>query len=209
MENSILHIFLKNPVLGKVKTRLARDIGDAAALEVYLDLVETTRSVVKKIPVAKTLWFDTFLPEKKDLGDWGSGEVSLRIQEGQDLGEKMRNSFLDSFKRGCTSSVLIGSDCPELQEVHLREAFRLLEEDEVVFGPALDGGYYLIGLKEDFPDLFREIPWSSESVFAESRKRTESAGKRIGLLEALSDLDDLKDLKEAQAKGLKIWRTNS
>lgn len=208
MENSILHVFLKNPVLGSVKTRLASDIGDAAALEVYLALVEATRSVVKKIPVAKTLWFDSFLPEKKDLGDWGSGEVSLRIQEGRNLGERMRNSFLDSFKKGYTYSVLIGSDCPELEEIHLREAFRLLGENEVVFGPALDGGYYLIALKEDFPDLFREIPWSTEKVFAESVKRAKSSGKKVGLLETLSDLDDLKDLKEAEAKGLKIWRTN-
>ncbi|EPG74629.1 transferase 1, rSAM/selenodomain-associated [Leptospira fainei serovar Hurstbridge str. BUT 6] len=209
MPNPILHIFLKNPILGRVKTRLAVDIGEKAALEVYLALVEKTRECVRLLDIPKILWFDSFLPDSSESDNWGSPHLIMKLQQGHDLGEKMRNAFLYSFNNGYSSAALIGSDCAELQEFHLREAFRILDEKDVIYGPAKDGGYYLIGLKEDFPELFQGIQWSTNTVLPASLEKVRQAGKKVGLLPVLTDIDTLSDLQECEAKGILAWRRTS
>ncbi|EQA37328.1 transferase 1, rSAM/selenodomain-associated [Leptospira inadai serovar Lyme str. 10] len=209
MPNPILHIFLKNPIAGRVKTRLAEHIGEKAALEVYLALVKKTRECVLPLDIPKILWFDSFLPDSSESEIWGNSPLITKVQQGGDLGEKMRNAFLYSFHNGYSSAVLIGSDCAELQEFHIKEAFRILHEKEVVFGPAKDGGYYLIGLKKDFPELFHGIQWSTSTVLHASLEKVRQAGRNVGLLPVLSDIDTLKDLQECEAKGILAWRRTS
>ncbi|TGJ98179.1 glycosyltransferase [Leptospira langatensis] len=206
MKGPILHIFLKNPVPGKVKTRLAKEIGEEAALEVYQALVEKTREACKGVDVTKVLWFDSYLPNPSDLGSWGHSPLHIRLQQGKDLGEKMRNAFLYSFQNGATLSVLIGSDCPELDTLHIREAFQILENKDVILGPAKDGGYYLVGLQSDTPELFHGIEWSTETVFSRSLEKMQWARKQVGLLPVLSDLDDGKDLEYFESKGVLDWK---
>ncbi len=208
MKGPILHIFLKNMIPGKVKTRLAKDIGEEAALEVYQALVEKTRETCKGLDIPKVLWFDSFLPNPSDLGNWGHSPLLIRLQQGKDLGEKMRNAFLYSFQNGSTASVLIGSDCPELHELHLTEAFQILAHKDVVLGPAKDGGYYLVGLLSDTPELFHGIEWSTDTVFSRSLEKMQWARKQVGLLPVLSDLDDNADLEYFESKGLLDWRKN-
>lgn len=208
MTGPILHIFLKNPIPGNVKTRLAKDIGEEAALEVYQALVEKTREACKGIDLPKVLWFDSFLPNPSDLGSWGHSPLHIRLQQGKDLGEKMRNAFLYSFQNGATSSILIGSDCPELSPLHLKEAFQILEHKDVVLGPAKDGGYYLVGLKSDTPELFHGIEWSTDTVFSSSLEKLQWARKQVGLLPVLTDLDEISDLEYFESKGLLDWRKN-
>ncbi|MFB5650026.1 TIGR04282 family arsenosugar biosynthesis glycosyltransferase [Leptospira wolffii] len=203
-----LHVFLKNPIPGNVKTRLAKDIGEEAALEVYQALVDKTQAACKGLDLPKTLWFDSFLPNPSELGSWGHSPLFIRLQQGKDLGEKMRNSFLYSFQSGASSAVLIGSDCPELDTLHLKEAFQILEHKDVVLGPAKDGGYYLVGLRSDTPELFHGIEWSTDTVFSRSLEKMQWARKQVGLLPVLSDLDDSKDLEYFESNGLLDWRKN-
>ncbi|EQA43891.1 transferase 1, rSAM/selenodomain-associated [Leptospira broomii serovar Hurstbridge str. 5399] len=209
MPNPILHIFLKNPIAGRVKTRLAGDIGEKAALEVYLALVEKTRECVRPLDIPKILWFDSFLPDSSESENWGNSSLITKVQEGGDLGEKMRSAFLYSSHNGYSSAILIGSDCAELQEFHLKEAFRILDEKDVVYGPAKDGGYYLVGLKKDFPELFQGIEWSTSTVLGVSLEKVRQAGKKVGLLPVLSDIDTLKDLQECESKGILTWKRTS
>ncbi|MGJ4790096.1 glycosyltransferase [Leptospira koniambonensis] len=208
MKGPILNIFLKNPVPGKVKTRLAKDIGEEAALEVYQALVEKTRSACKDLDVPKVLWFDSYLPNPSDLGSWGHSPLLIRKQEGKDLGEKMRNAFLYCFQNGSGPAILIGSDCPELDLLHLKEAFQIIDHKDVVLGPAKDGGYYLVGLKSDTPELFHGIEWSTETVFARSLEKLQWARKQVGLLPVLSDLDDVQDLEYFESNGIWDWKKN-
>ena len=191
MNKDLLIVFVKNSVLGKVKTRLAKDIGDEAAFEVYKTLVSKTEEATKQVTIDKHIYFSDTIEEI------GWNHDFKTIQQGHDLGERMKNAFKDGFDKDFENIVLIGSDLPDISMTIIQQAFELLKTNDTVFGPAKDGGYYLVGMKRLHKNLFNNIPWSTSKVFEETMKVLQSQSISVGLLETLNDIDTLKDLKNS------------
>lgn len=184
----LLIIFVKNIKLGKVKTRLAKTIGDEGALEVYTQLVQITEKATETIDVDKLIYFsDTIINTKWKM-------VNKKVQIGNDLGERMHNAFYDGFKQGYESIVLIGSDLPEISAAIILNGFAALEQKEVVFGPAEDGGYYLIGMNSLNPMLFENKPWSKNNLLAITLQELSQENIAFSLIEMLNDIDTFEDL---------------
>ena len=153
MSDRLLMIFVKNLVPGMVKTRLAKDIGVTKALDVYSELVRFTHTVTRKIETDKTVYYSEYV-ETEDV--WNEGDYNRTLQKGKDLGEKMSVAFDEAFD-SYHKVVIIGSDCYTLDAKIIQEAFEQLEENDVVVGPAKDGGYYLLGMRKFLPQLFEPV----------------------------------------------------
>lgn len=182
--NEILLLFLRRPVLGKVKTRLAADTNDQMALEIYNWLLEITHSAFKNSDSEKHLYFDSTGIESPAWANLYDSHTQI----GDDLGMRMQNAFarhLSVFKK----VVLIGCDCPEMDTETLSQAFRLLNKHDVVFGPARDGGVYLIGMKNELFPIFSGIEWGSEKVLSQLLESAEKQNYKVGLLSSKSDID--------------------
>lgn len=189
---NLLIIFVKNPVIGKVKTRLAKSIGFENALNVYQYLVKRIQLVSKDIKVDKLVLYSDVIPNEDGFSD----EIYKKgLQEGIDIGQKMNLAFENAFKDGYKNVVLIGSDIINLSEDLLITAFDLLQNNDLVFGPAHDGGYYLIGMTEKHPDLFVGIPWSTANVLKETLKKCEQENLETQHLKTLSDFDVIDDAR--------------
>lgn len=184
-------IFIKNPELGKVKTRLARSIGHEKALNVYHLLLDHTLKTVSTVKTDKAVFYSDYINET-DI--WREGEFKKLLQKGENLGERMSNAFIDAFKMGYKKVVIIGSDCFELNEDILNNAFKILEENDVVIGPAKDGGYYLLGLQKYYEQFFVNKTWSTENVLLETLHDLSNLKLSFKLLPTLSDIDEEKDL---------------
>lgn len=193
LSSTALVIFVRNPILGQVKTRLAKDIGDERALAIYLQLLQHTLEITRDLSFRKFIYY---ADEVSDYDLWSVPGYTKRKQNGTDLGERMLNSFKELFDQGFTQIIIIGSDCLQIQTEHLQEAVVLLESSAAVIGPASDGGYYLLGLTKLYPDLFVNKPWSTDQVFAKTIDDFNNQGISFALLEELSDIDDITDLGE-------------
>lgn len=192
MSKNLLIIFTKNPELGKVKTRLAKTIGSENALDVYKKLLTHTSLVSKEIETTKWVYYSN------EIGDSSYFENTIFtkfIQSGKDLGERMKNAFEHGFSKGYKNIILIGSDCYELNSTHLNEGFEVLNNNNFVFGPAKDGGYYLVGMNSFFPKIFENKIWSTETVLEEAILDIKNANQSFDTIETLSDVDYEKDLK--------------
>jgi uncharacterized protein len=188
----LLIIFTKNPEAGKVKTRLASTIGDEKALEVYETLRRHTANIAANVDAVKAVFFSSFIPSADLLI---TGETKARLQQGPDLGERMHHAISTGFDNGARHIVLIGTDCLELNEAILEEAFSTLEHSDAVIGPAKDGGFYLIGLKRGVPELFSGRKWSTPQVLQETTDILRHLDISYELLTELSDIDTFDDLK--------------
>lgn len=197
MEKSALIIFQKNAILGKVKTRLSVDVGDEAAMAIYQELVRHTHGVCKNVDTHKFLFFSDFIPD--DISEYRQ-DYQFEVQAGKDLGLRMEDAFGRIFSKGYEKIVILGTDCGELESRILEEAFDLLENQEVVIGPARDGGYYLLGMKKLIGDLFSEIAWSTEKVLFQTMEKLENNSISYELLEILSDVDRIEDWKKLKEK---------
>ena len=193
LSTTALVIFVRNPISGQVKTRLARDIGDDRALEIYLHLLQHTLEITRGLSFRKFIYY---ADEVSDYDLWSVPGYTKRKQNGNDLGERMHNSFKELFDQGFTRIIIIGSDCLQLKTETLDQAVALLESNAAVIGPASDGGYYLLGLTKFYPDLFINKPWSTDKVFAKTIDDFINQGIAYTLLEELSDIDDSTDLEE-------------
>ena len=193
LSSTALVIFVRNPVLGQVKTRLAKGIGNERALAIYLQLLQHTLEITRDLSFRKFIYY---ADEVSDYDLWSVPGYTKRKQNGNDLGERMLNSFKELFDQGFTQIIIIGSDCLQIQTEHLQEAVVLLESSAAVIGPASDGGYYLLGLTKLYPDLFVNKPWSTDQVFAKTIDDFNNQGISFALLEELSDIDDITDLGE-------------
>ncbi len=193
LSTTALVIFVRNPISGQVKTRLAKDIGDERALAIYLQLLQHTLEITRGLSFRKFIYY---ADEVSDYDLWSVPGYTKRKQNGNDLGERMLNSFKELFDQGFTRIIIIGSDCLQLKTETLEEAVALLESNNAVIGPASDGGYYLLGLTKFYPDLFTNKPWSTEKVFAKTIDDFINHGISYSLLEELSDIDDVTDLEE-------------
>lgn len=189
-QNWHLIIFVKNPVLGKVKTRLAADIGDERALEVYEQLLKITRNEAAKANCTRHVFYSDEIVSDA----WDDDSFNKFVQEGSDLGERMNNAFEQVFALGARKAIIIGSDCPGLTTEIIENSFCVLDEHDVAIGPAKDGGYYLLGMKKQLPFLFEGKKWSTDSVLSETIHDLKENRLSYGMLIELSDLDTVKDL---------------
>ncbi len=191
MGNALLIVFIKNEMLGFVKTRLAADIGNENALKVYQLLLQHTLMVTSPLQVDKAVFYSNYIP----LSDkWQENHFIRRLQRGNDLGERMQNAFEEMFEKGYESIVIIGSDCKDLNTGHLLQSFSLLKKKEVVIGPANDGGYYLLGMKNLHAGIFMNKNWSNAALLNQTIETIEALKLSFALLPALSDVDEVKDL---------------
>lgn len=190
--NRLLIIFVKNPELGKVKTRLAKSIGEEAALAVYLRLLHHTQEVAEKMPCDKAVYYSAFVDTEDS---WNNKKYKKYLQQGSSLGEKMTRAINVSLAAGYDSVCLIGSDIYELRAHTIDSAFSKLETHDVVIGPAKDGGYYLIGMKAPHPEIFQLKRWSTPDVFSETIKLIDKNGLTYAQTQLLNDIDEPEDLK--------------
>jgi len=189
-DKNAVAVFVKNLIRGTYKTRLASELGEEEAEKIYSHLLKETEKAVihfdgsvevffhKKIP--NDLEFPFFIGRKKNL------------QYGDDLGEKMANAIVHILKEHKVA-IVIGSDCPLLSPEHLRLAVEKLQYNDLVIGPAEDGGFYLIGMKKVQPDLFTDIEWSSDKVLTQTLEKAKAAGLSVSLLKTLYDIDYAED----------------
>lgn len=182
-----LIIFVRNPVPGKVKTRLAKTAGEEQTLEIYLRLLQHTRNITKELPCDKYLFYADNIGEN-DI--WEDNLYYKELQQGTDLGEKMYHAFQALFEKGYRNVVIIGSDNMELTTAVIAQSFADLHRHDVVIGPSADGGYYLLGLTRMHNLLFQNMAWSTDKLLAETIKKCREASLGFSLLPMLHDIDD-------------------
>ncbi len=186
-------VFGREPVPGRVKSRLAATLGPELAAAVYAALLDHTLSEAVRSGLAVVL----ALAEEPSAGWLRALRVPWALQSGGDLGSRMASAFAGRFATGAGRVVLVGSDCPGLAAAHLRQAAAALAAVPVALGPAADGGYWLVGQRRPGLELFTDIPWSAPSTLEATRRRLESLGARWLELEPLTDIDIEDDLRAA------------
>jgi rSAM/selenodomain-associated transferase 1 len=181
-------MMLKAPVEGEVKTRLAASTGKEMALRIYRMLVERQ---MREIPDGWNLEvFYTPVERKELMEQWLGPSVELHLQGGEGLGNRLHYAVDAAFFRNGGKVIAIGGDCPGLTSEVLQRAGEALEEADVVLGPATDGGYTLIGMKEFHPELFAGISWGTDRVLKETITRLKKDNHRFSLLEEQEDVDE-------------------
>ena len=190
MSRNIILIFTRNPEPGKCKTRLAATIGNANALEIYKILLQHTVSVTENLNYDKAVYYSDKIT-KNDI--WKDANYQKFKQEGEDLGVRMQHAFNNSFKAGYEKVIIVGSDVIDLKQRHIDEAFNALDVNDVVIGPAEDGGYYLLGMKELLTPVFQNKNWGTSTVKKDTLN--DLSNKKIALLEMLNDIDIYDDIK--------------
>ncbi|MGI4751525.1 MAG: TIGR04282 family arsenosugar biosynthesis glycosyltransferase [Janthinobacterium lividum] len=198
-KNSILTtaliIFVRHPELGKVKTRLAKVIGDEKALNIYKQLLNHTHQITSPLNCRKFVYYAEDVIEH-DL--WSSPGFTKRKQSGNDLGERMATAFKDLFDQGFQKVLIIGSDCYQLKTDILQEAIHFLGIKEAVIGPTFDGGYYLLGTNRFVPKMFADKPWSTDQVTKQTLEDLDRLNLSYHLLKKLHDVDEAADLEVNQ-----------
>lgn len=187
-QSNALIIFQKNLILGSVKTRLAKSVGESEALEIYKKLVELTHKSTEGLEAQIFLFFSDFVSQAELKENW----IGM-IQSKGDLGEKMSNAFEKVFENGFEKVLIIGTDCPHISLELLNLAFENLSNSDIVLGPAEDGGYYLLGMKKLHSNLFQNMVWSTPSVLQETIERADSENLKVSLLPKLADVDTIED----------------
>lgn len=185
-----LIIFVRNPELGNVKTRLAATVGAESALEIYKELLQHTYEIALATDADRFVFYVDKIAQA-DL--WETRGFVKRVQAMGDLGGKMKAAFNELFSEGYNNVVIIGSDCLELTTNMIHKAFELLEMNDVVIGPARDGGYYLLGLKKMVAPIFENKQWGTEHVYNDTIAGIENAGLSFATLPVLTDVDTEED----------------
>ncbi len=197
-------VFFKEPVEGFVKTRLARQIGKPLALVAFRVLLRYTLDVVRRFKDAKIVLFYEAkgrgtVPRVDRCKDW-----RLAQQSDGDLGQRFLAAFQEVFSQGASKVVVIGTDCVGLTNEVLSAAFDGLKDHDITIGPAEDGGYYILGLKDVAlaKRLLTGIPWSTDKVLQETMKKAK--GSLVKVLPRLYDVDTLKDWERAKLEDKRI-----
>ena len=171
---------------------MAATIGNERALEVYKNLLTHTRDSIKDLSTKKFLFYSHFV-DKDDMWD-NTTFVKSKQSEGH-LGHRMKEAFRSVLMME-NKAVIIGSDCPEINEDIIKQALEALDESDLVIGPSTDGGYYLLGMKELHVELFRDISWSTDSVLPKTLSKAQELELKVHLLPELHDIDTEEDLKK-------------
>jgi rSAM/selenodomain-associated transferase 2/rSAM/selenodomain-associated transferase 1 len=190
-----LIVFTRYPTPGKTKTRLIPALGLEGAADLQRRMTEHVIREVRKFVQERRVRVEVrYDGSKRDMKRWLGREFRYRRQSAGDVGMRMANAFREAFEKGAQHVVLMGTDCPGTTSQIIRDAFDGLDENDVVLGPANDGGYYLIGLRRHVEELFVGVPWGTDEVMKETMHIAESRGCSVGLLEALIDVDTPEDL---------------
>jgi len=189
---NLLIVFVKNAIRGKVKTRLAQSIGDEQALNVYCHLVLITERESKKLSDCDV---HVYFTEKEQSKFWPHHKKF--IQSGDDLGERMLRAFENGFNSGYKKIIGIGSDLPDLNAGIISEGLKALDLNDTVFGPAEDGGYYLVGMTRLIPEIFTNKPWSDPSLLVTTMEDLKRIACSFELLLPLNDVDTIQDLRNS------------
>lgn len=200
MPDEFLIIYAKAPVAGMAKTRLFPHISFEEAALLHEAMVADMVDMCSSMPQFK-LWLSYTPPNSLGLfmDLLGNRAMEYRVQEGEDLGERMHQSFRSAFKEGARRAVIVGTDVPSIRPDFIHSAFNGLSKADLVIGPAKDGGYYLIGLKRPAPEIFTGIEWSGPDVLASSLDTAKRLGLKTALLPPLGDIDTFEDLLEASS----------
>lgn len=185
-------VFVRAPILGHVKTRLASETGPARALEIYRALTEHVVRVVRSTG-ARVVVAHAPADAGPVVRAWLGDDVEYEPQADGDLGARMAAVFASRVAHGADRVVIVGSDCPTITLKTISAALTALDDADVVFGPALDGGYYLVAARALHAVLFRDVPWSSTRTLEVSLTRARDAGLRVALLPAMRDIDTIDD----------------
>lgn len=196
----ILLIFLRAPEPGRVKTRLARDVGSEKALALYKSFVGAALSAAgawsAQVP-DREVWITYYPENRKDLvTKWLGRDYVFLAQSGANLGRRMASAMSRAFDLGGVKAVILGTDIPKVRPDHIEQAFADLDSKDLVIGPSLDGGYWLIGARYDrfTPMVFNGPNWGTSSVFADTIDLCREYDLSWAELEPLQDVDTLADL---------------
>jgi rSAM/selenodomain-associated transferase 1 len=192
----IVIVFTKYPEEGKVKTRLAKSVGDTAAVEIYKRLLHHTEKQLIDSKKKYVVYWGNYIPTNSIFFSTASAHY---LQCEGDLGEKMKTAFEDQFSIGYSAVYGIGCDCYEFSSEHLKEASNVLKHYDVAYGPALDGGYYLMGMNNYYSFLFDDLPWSTEQLLEICKQRLNTNSVSFDVITPVSDVDYYEDLPQ-------IWK---
>lgn len=179
-----LIIFIRNPIRGKVKTRLAQTLGEAKALYIYKELLEITRQQSIKVNAQCYLYYSDHI----ELDAWSETTFIKKVQSGIDLGDRMSNAFHEVLQIH-SKAIIIGSDCPYITSLLLNQAFNLLTTKDIIIGPAVDGGYYLLGMKSNIDSVFKSMPWSESNLYEKTIEKLNQLNCSHSSLIQLEDID--------------------
>jgi len=194
-ENCAIIIFAKQPVPGKVKTRLAADLGNDFAVEFYK---KCAAHIFNEVSELHNFGIDCYLfygidDDVSEVKTWVDKNFIFNRQTEGDLGNKMSNAFQKVFADKVSKAIIVGADVPDITTEILLKAFNALEQNDIVISPSHDGGYNFLGLNNFYPDLFQSIKWSTDEVFQKTINKTEELGLNIEIAESLLDIDDKTD----------------
>ncbi len=190
--STLLIVFAKNAQFGKVKTRLAATIGDQQALEVYHYLFASTEQIVQQLGSCDVhIYFSDRIEQETYTGR------PKFVQQGSDLGERMGQAFAASFDSGYRRVLGIGTDLPDLSVELIQDAVQALQSNDVVFGPADDGGYYLLGMNKYYSYIFEDKAWSTQYLLQSTLDELTEQQRTVHLLESKNDIDTYEDFAES------------
>ncbi len=195
-------LFTRYPVAGKCKTRLIPVLGAEGAVRIHRQLVshilhELDTFISPRNTTELTIYYDA--DSLQQMQDWLGSSYIYNRQQGEDLGQRMADALIHGISNK-KNSILIGSDCPGINSAILNEGFEALKQNDIVLGPAHDGGYYLIGVARNIQpaackQIFAQIPWGTDKVLSKTLAQTQKLGLRHHRLSTLHDIDTLEDLK--------------
>ncbi|MCX6665277.1 MAG: TIGR04282 family arsenosugar biosynthesis glycosyltransferase [Euryarchaeota archaeon] len=195
IKDACILLFVKYPKNGNVKTRLATNLDETVVRELYTNFVQDSLKLIESLHLP---FFICFSPKTAydEMRAWLGKQYHYLPQKGNDLGERMKNSFLQTFAEGFNTVVLLGSDTPDLPVYFIKQAIRALRTNDVALGPSVDGGYYLFGCKKDgfSPTFFEGIHWSTSAVFQETIAVLKRNKKTVHILPEWSDIDTVEDI---------------
>lgn len=196
-----LIIFTRYPQPGRAKTRLIPALGAIGAADLHRQMAEHTLTHARHLQVRQSASVQVMFTggTLEQLQDWLGDGIAYQEQPSGDLGDRLSQAFYAAFAQGDRSVVIIGTDCPDLTAELLQMAFRLLQSHDLVLGPAIDGGYYLVGLRQFIPELFAGIAWSTDAVLKQTMTIADALGLTIATLPTLADVDRPEDLSVWEA----------
>jgi uncharacterized protein len=200
LKTNCLIIFTRYPEPGKTKTRLIPALGEDGSAQLHRRMAEHTVKQTRSLSCAIEVWYVGGSEEL--MQDWLGKDLWYREQPAGDLGDRMCGAFRSAFEQGYQSVMIVGTDCPGLTTDFMAQGFASLQNYMVTIGPAIDGGYYLIGLQQLVPELFQGITWSTATVFSETLAITDRLQLPTHLLPSLSDIDLPADLQYLDFKWL-------
>lgn len=202
-----LIVFTRYPRPGQAKTRLITALGPVGAAELHRRLTEHAVAQARRLGTGGKVAVEIHFTggDSEAMATWLGPDLSYRRQHGENLGARLDAAFAAAFGDSAAAVVIMGTDCPDLTDTVLGQAFAALAENDLVLGPAGDGGYYLIGLKSRQPCLFTQIDWGTDRVLSRTKSKAKALGLKIAGLEQLDDIDRPEDLQRA-APFLPPWK---